>query len=212
MSMVKSRAFVLIVLALAAAGFPGCKQSGTLSTITVTPARAVFVQGSSQQFKATATFTDGSSLDWTSASEWSSSNTSSVTISNAVGSAGLASALTSAMTVTVTATDTVNNISGTAVLTVTETPLVYIDVTPRNDTLHAGATQQFSAKGTYADGTTQPLTDVVAWSSSNTAVATVSNTAGSLGLVTAIAAGYTWITATDPVTNATDSTLFWVVE
>jgi hypothetical protein len=58
-----------------------------------------------------------------------------------------------------------------------------------------GFSQQFTATGKYSDGTSQNLTTVATWSSSNAAVAAVSNAAGSQGLATALAAGTTTITA-----------------
>ncbi len=51
------------------------------------------------------------------------------------------------------------------------------------------------ATGTYSDNTTQDITTSVTWSSSNTAVATISNTNGSNGLATTLVTGTTTITA-----------------
>ncbi len=59
-----------------------------------------------------------------------------------------------------------------------------------------GGTQQFTATGTYSDGTNNNLTASATWSSSNTGIATVSNTSGSQGLATGVALGATTITAT----------------
>src|SRR5207247_8307001 len=70
--------------------------------------------------------------------------------------------------------------------------LVSIGVTPANPNLPQGLTGQFTATGTYSDNSTQDLTAQVAWSSSNTGVATID----SAGLVTSVAAGTTTITAT----------------
>jgi hypothetical protein len=70
--------------------------------------------------------------------------------------------------------------------------LTSIAVTPASQTIPAGATQQFTATGTYADGSTQNLTTQVAWASSNVLVATVN----SAGLATTIGAGTASITAT----------------
>jgi hypothetical protein len=64
-------------------------------------------------------------------------------------------------------------------------PLTSIQVTPASSTLFPSATQQLAATGTYSDSTQQNLTAQAAWSSSNTAVATVS----SGGLVTAVSGG-----------------------
>ena len=48
--------------------------------------------------------------------------------------------------------------------------LVSIAVTPANPSIGKGATQQFTATGTYSDSSTQNLTSSVTWSSTNTAV------------------------------------------
>jgi len=66
-----------------------------------------------------------------------------------------------------------------------------IDVSPTNPSAAAGATEQFSATGMYSDGSHKDLTSQVTWSSSSTAVATIS----SAGLATAVAAGTTMISA-----------------
>jgi hypothetical protein len=67
-----------------------------------------------------------------------------------------------------------------------------IAVTPSGATVPAGATQQFTATGTYSDGSTANITSQVTWASSNTGVATIA--AG--GLATGVAAGSTTISAT----------------
>jgi uncharacterized protein YjdB len=70
--------------------------------------------------------------------------------------------------------------------------LVSIAVTPANPTITAGATQQFAATGTYANLSTQNLTNQVTWSSS----ATTSATIGATGLATGVSAGTSTISAT----------------
>jgi len=60
---------------------------------------------------------------------------------------------------------------------------------------YVNATEQFTATGTYSDNTTQNLTTSVVWSSSDTTVATISNAAGSNGMVTSLATGKTTIKA-----------------
>lgn len=70
-------------------------------------------------------------------------------------------------------------------------PLTAITIAPSNPTLVGGATQQFAATGSYADGSSQNITGQVTWSSSNTGVATINNA----GLATSAAGGATTITA-----------------
>ena len=70
--------------------------------------------------------------------------------------------------------------------------LLSISVTPGNPSVPAEITGQFTASGTYSDGTTHDITTQVTWTSSDTSVATVNSS----GLATAVAAGTTTITAT----------------
>jgi hypothetical protein len=73
----------------------------------------------------------------------------------------------------------------------TSATLTSIAVTPANPSIQAGATQQFTATGTYSDNSTANVTSQVTWASSSTAVATISST----GLATGVAAGTTTISA-----------------
>jgi uncharacterized protein YjdB len=58
-------------------------------------------------------------------------------------------------------------------------------ISPLNASIQPGATQQFSAMGTFGDGNTVDVTSEVAWTSSNSAIAAISST----GLATGIAYG-----------------------
>lgn len=98
-------------------------------------------------------------------------------------------------TVTVTISDgviTANDTFDIAVINVTS-----LSVLPSSLTLAASATSQLSATASYSDSSTQIVTTSggANWSSSNAAVAAVNN-AGSKGLVTAVAAGSTNVSAT----------------
>ena len=64
-----------------------------------------------------------------------------------------------------------------------------IAVTPANPSVPAGQTEQFTATGTYSDGSTKNITNQVTWASATTSVATISNASGSQGLATAVATG-----------------------
>jgi len=164
----------------------------TLVSIAVIPGTPSIAAGTSEQFAATGTYTDGSTQPLTTVVTWSSSDTTVAMISNAAGSNGLASS-TAQGSVTITAA--LGSISGTTVLTVTPAALVSIAVTPANPTIPARTNQQFTAMGTYTDGSMQNISTAVTWSSSAAAVAAISNAAGSNGLATAFAAGSTSISA-----------------
>jgi hypothetical protein len=66
---------------------------------------------------------------------------------------------------------------------------------------------QFAATGKYSDGSTQDLTTLVTWASSD-ASASISNTQGSRGLATALSAGAPMITAT--LAGVTGGTTFTI--
>ena len=84
----------------------------------------------------------------------------------------------------------------------TSPTLTSIVVTPANPSILTGASQQFTATGTYSDGSTQDITSQAIWTSSDTAVATID--AG--GLATGISAGTTMISASlAGVTGSTDA-------
>ena len=52
----------------------------TLTSIAISPANPTVAPGATQQFKATATYSDNSTGDLTSSANWSSSNTSNATV------------------------------------------------------------------------------------------------------------------------------------
>ncbi|HVU15368.1 MAG TPA: DUF4082 domain-containing protein [Candidatus Didemnitutus sp.] len=158
----------------------------TLSSIAVTPANSTIAAGATQSYAATGTYSDGSTQNITAQVTWSSSNT------------GVATIATSGLTTggspgTTTISASLNGVTGSTSLTVqSAVTLIGISVTPSNTSVLAGATQQFTATGTYSNSSTQDLTTQVSWSSSNSAVAVVS----SAGLATTSGGGSTTISAT----------------
>jgi hypothetical protein len=72
-----------------------------------------------------------------------------------------------------------------------------ISISPNNPLgINSGTRLQFTATGSFSDNSVQDLTMMMAWTSSDTSVATVSNALGSIGLVTAVSRGYCSISAT----------------
>ena len=75
---------------------------------------------------------------------------------------------------------------------VSTTPqLVSISLSPLDSSMAAGLNQQLTATGLYSDGFKQDISSSVGWSSSQTAIATISGS----GTVTGLASGSTTITA-----------------
>jgi len=184
--------------------------AATLTAIDITPADPSIVVGTTQQFMATGHYSDNSTQDITASVTWSSSDTAVATISNVSTSKGLAQGIGQG-SATITATDPASGISATTTLTVTVPMLVSIQVTPVSATIGIGATQQFTATGTYDDGSTQDLTSLVTWHSSNNQIAAVSNAAGSRGLATGVRIGTVTISAIDSATNITGTATLSVV-
>jgi hypothetical protein len=157
----------------------------TLKSIAVTPASASVTTGVTQQFIATATYSDGSTGNVSTTATWATANTAVATIN----SSGMATAVAAGSTAI---TATLSGVSGTATLTVSATKAIKsISVTPSPASFPMATTQQFTATGTYADGSTADITATATWSIANQAVATVN----SAGLASGIAAGSSTISA-----------------
>lgn len=161
--------------------------AATVASVAVTPAQASILVGASQQYVATATFSDGSSRVVTTSAAWTSSLPAIATVGAATGlSSGVAAGSSQIGA-------SFGGKSGAATLTVSVLPtLSSIAVTPAVATVVIGATQQFVATGTYSDNTTAVITNSVVWSSGTPAVAAIAPT----GLATGITAGDSIITAT----------------
>jgi hypothetical protein len=102
-------------------------------------------------------------------------------------------------------TATRSGTSATTTLTVTTVTLVSISVQPVDPFLPIGYTMPLQALGTYSDGSSRSLTSQVLWSSSNPAVAKISNSLGTEGRVTGVTGGPTTLTATLPGGSGTTS-------
>jgi len=148
--------------------------------------------GESAQLAATVRDAANTVLTGRSVS-WTSSSTGVATITTE----GLVAAVAPG-TSTITATS--EGKSGTATLTVVAWPVYTVTVTPAPATVSQGGTVQLTA--TTRDTLSRVLTGrTVAWTSSNSAVATVS----SAGLVTGVAAGSATITATSEGKSGTSA-------
>jgi uncharacterized protein YjdB len=168
-------------------GAPGSGggSSASLVSIAVTPSDADLLLGAVQQYTATGTYSDNSTKDITATVTWSSSD---ATVASIDGS-GLATALALGST---TISATFGSVTGSTTLTVQPTVLSSITVRPVNKKIAQLTSQQFQAIGTYTDGSTHNLTRQVSWSSSNTAVATITVA----GRAHTLTPGTTTITAT----------------
>jgi len=173
----------------------------------VTPGAASIQAGSAQQFSAMGTYSDGSSKDITATVQWSSSNASVASVS----SSGMANGAASGQTTVIAKSGTVQ---GTASLTVSSSgggggggsspTLISVTVSAAASSIPVNTAQQFTATGSYDNGSSADITALVTWNSSLPTSATISPT----GSATAVAAGTTTISAT--LSGITGSMIFTV--
>ncbi|MCR4316742.1 MAG: Ig-like domain-containing protein [Planctomycetes bacterium] len=184
------------ISALHSSGKEGSQQvtvtSATVISIAVTPTTPSIATGATQQMVATATLSDSSTQDVTNSVTWSSDQTSIATVG---AGTGLVTGV-SAGTANITATHASSSVSGSTMAVVTAPTLSSITVSPASANILVGATQAFTATGTYSDSSTQDLTSSVTWMSDNTSVASFSG-----ATLTGNAAGSVTVTATDTASS-----------
>lgn len=162
--------------------------NATLQSISVIPAAPSIALGTTQQFTAAGTYSDLSTANITTSVTWTSASPATASIS---ATGGLARGLVAGTTQISAQIGTIT--SALVPLTVTSATLKSIAVTPATPSIGLSGTQQFSATGTYSDGSTQDISGIVRWASSNSSAATID---ASSGLATGVAAGTAQITAT----------------
>ena len=164
---------------------PGVPVPVTLSSIALTPQAPSLQIGATLPLVVTATYSDNTTAIVTSASTFSSAATANVAVAASGAISGVAAG-------TSLITASYNGKSATTNATVFAATLTSIAVTPATASIPVTGTQQFIATATYSDNSTGNVTATVAWTSSNTLVATVLNT----GVATGLTAGTTNIIAT----------------
>lgn len=158
----------------------------SLVSVAVSPTTASVAIGATQQFTATAAYSDGSARDITLLSAWTSATPAAGTVDAARGMAIGVAAGTSVITAAF------EGKSGSATLTVLPARLVSLAVAPVNPSINIGNTQQFVALGTFSDNTTRDISAVSTFSSASTNVASV---VASTGLALGKAQGTSVISA-----------------
>jgi len=163
-----------------------------LMSITLTPAAMSIPNGTTGQIVATGNYSNGTTQDLTGSAVWSSSAPTIATVAT-----GLVTGI-GVGTAQIIATDSASGQTASATVSILPAELVTITVAPTAPSIANGLTQQFTATGLYTDNTSKDLTGQVTWTSSNTAVASVSNLVGSAGLAKGLGVGVATITATLP--------------
>jgi hypothetical protein len=155
--------------------------------IDVFPLNPTQPLGVAQPFRAVASFDDGSSKDITQLASWQSSNQAVAELEPRI--AGQAKTLTVGQS---SITATWNGLQGVSLLTVTDPAPINLKVIPAGaGTLPRNSDANYTAFLEYSDGNAVDVTDQVSWTSSNEAIATISNGVGDEGRVHAIVGGVT---------------------
>ena len=174
--------------------------SATPTSLSIAPANPTIALGISQQFTATAGFSDGTKQDVTGVTQWQSSavNVASITTSGLTTGRNIG---------TSTITGSFGGISATSVLSVNAANLTSISIQPSNGSIAQGTRKQLAATGLFNDGSTRDITFQVTWTSSDTSIVSLSS-AVALGIspgTASINATLGPVSASAPltVTNAT---------
>jgi Big-like domain-containing protein/galactose oxidase-like protein len=163
--------------------------------LNIAPATLFMSVGSSLQLQAIATLSDGSTRNVNASVAWSLQGAGIATVS----SAGV-------VTADQVGAATIQAQTGgfTASASLTVAPVSALNIIPATLTLAPGTSSQLQAIATLSDGRMQDLTAIIAWSSTQPGIASVS----SGGLVTALQVGSTTILAGgDGVTGSVSLTV-----
>lgn len=178
-------------------GVSGTASVGVSSflVINVTAPGPTIPLGATEQFTASGETSDGTFHDLTATATWFSTFPTAATVSSASGSQGQVTAVHDGTT-NICARLPANPMIGCDINLTVVPVLTSVSVTPSNASLPKGVTQQFTATGSFNDGTQQNQTTAVTWSSSNPAAVSISNAQGSQGIASAVALGTSTISAT----------------
>ncbi|WP_181790664.1 Ig-like domain-containing protein [Myxococcus llanfairpwllgwyngyllgogerychwyrndrobwllllantysiliogogogochensis] len=139
----------------------------TLVSMVIAPAAPSLAVGLSQQLTATATLTDGGTHVVTSDVQWNSSDATVATVSES----GLVRAIAPGQA---TVRAVLGTVEVSALVTVTDAVVTAIAVTPDAASLARGSTVSLVATATRSDGTVADVSTEATWSSSDTAVVSLS--------------------------------------
>ncbi|MBL0512322.1 Ig-like domain-containing protein [Aeromonas media] len=159
--------------------------------LQVAPPVTQVAAGLSKRFTATLQLSDGTTLDVTPEVSWASDDAGTATVAQGLATGigvGVASLSASGLFQGKT-------VSGAAQLTVSDATVTALQVTPAASTTAVGLAQSLVATAVLSDGTSQVVTDIVSWSSADSAIVTVSNEQDLWGQGKGVSAGTTTITA-----------------
>lgn len=201
--------FIVMVFCMAGCGGGGggsnsTAQTNKLTSLSISPNNyTIDFGGDKEKLVAVGTYSDNSTSVYTPAVDWSSSDPSIASVSNVWETKGEVTAVAPGTT---TITVNYNGVSASTKLTVGPR-LVSINLSPDVSSIAVGQAQQLTAFGTYSDGTSKNITELVDWSTSSNAV-TVSNNVGSKGKITGKSIGSCKLSVYKNRLNSKDVSIF----
>jgi hypothetical protein len=159
-----------------------------LLEVQVTSSKTSLNINNSLLYKATAIYKNGTTRDLGSAAAWSSSDTNLATLS----AQGTLSALAVG---TVSVQAGFGGKLGAKSLQIKNVVLSSISLSPQPFSLCSTCTRNLKATGTYSDGSTEDVTSLATFTSNQPAVAQISDSTASKGLVTGVDVGSVTFTA-----------------
>lgn len=166
--------------------------SATLSSISLSPTDVSIAKGYSIGMTATGIFSDASSQDISRSVIWQSANAGVATIGNAGSDAGVLRALAVGTT---TISASLSGITQSTSVTVTAAQLDSLSIQLADNVMVAGTQQSLSATAHFSDSSSLDVTAAAIWTSSDSAVAAISNADNEQGRVTALSAGEVTLSA-----------------
>jgi hypothetical protein len=162
----------------------------SLTALTLSPTNPSIAVGSSVTFSAHGAFSDGTVQDVTAAATWGSADLSGSGVASMDGATATGDSAGQA-----TISVFYEGLEADTTLTVNAITLTALSISPLNPSVAIGGTQQFTATGSYSDGTTQILTTKVSWTATDIAPAVGVASITSGGLATGNQGGQSTITA-----------------
>ncbi|HFQ5334902.1 TPA: Ig-like domain-containing protein [Vibrio vulnificus] len=171
-----------------------------VTDFSVTPSTQTVPVGLATQFSAIAQMSDGTTIDVTDyeSINWSISNTNIAEVSNDQNSKGLATGVDVGST-NVSASGLVNGqfVYGMGKMVVTEAIIESLEVTPTTESVPVGLTKSFKVFANMSNGQKIDVTNdkAISWTSSNSDIASISNSNNDKGTATGVSTGNVTITA-----------------
>ncbi len=174
--------------------------NAVVSRLIIEPENDVLPVGLEKQYTAQAVLSNGQVLDVTqdAAISWRVSDPNLATVSNSTDSKGVVKGLSvGEVTIIASGNAAGQTFEASAVLSVTNAVVTQLLVEPNQFDLPVGLDQQYSAQVILSDNQVLDVTQAsaISWQSSDTNIATVSNSAATKGQVTALDVGEVTITA-----------------